>query len=172
MSEENANAQEIWESTTGGTTWVHVKDARVPGGWRQQKVGGKGTRRLTLTVEEREFNQDLIPFENAKHDPFTNGLLVRISPKVVEERGEYELNDDQLVEILQLGDDETFLSTVREIDSEILMRRLLALSETHSTMTRFREIQQIVDSRYRGGKTSRVVKEIYEDDEKYAAADW
>jgi hypothetical protein len=170
MDMTQENTQEIWESTTGGTTWVQVKDPRTPGGWRQQKVGGKGTQRLTITVEEREFNQELIPFENRHHDPFQNGLLVRTHPKGVE-RGEYELSDEQLVELLQVSDDVVFLEQLAAIDSEVIVRRVLQLAEQNTTMVRFQAIQSLVDERYHIGKTSKVVKEIYADDAKYADAD-
>jgi hypothetical protein len=161
---------EIWESTTGGTTWVQVKDPRVPGGWRQQKVGGKGTQRLQITPEERAFNQELVPYENAHHDPFKNGLLVRTHPKQAE-RGEFELADEQLVEMLAINSDEVFEEQLKTITSEVIVRRLLELSSKHATMARHGAIQDVVDDRYRIGKMSKVVKELYEDDAKYADAD-
>ena len=84
MAPATKKAQEIWESTTEGTTWVNVRDPRNPDGWTRKKVGGKGTKRITLTVEEREFNQELVPFEKQEFDPFSNGMLIRISPKTAE----------------------------------------------------------------------------------------
>lgn len=170
MAEDDKNLQETWESTTGGTVWVHLKDARAIGGWRVQKVGGKGTKRLKITVEEREFNQELIPFENAHHDPFTNGLLIRIHPKVVE-RGEYEYTNEQLIEMLAIDSEAVFEEQVKAIDSEVIVRRLLSLAEKHAPLVRYQAVQQLVDDRYRVGKTSRVVREMYADDDRYAAAD-
>lgn len=167
---EDTNAQETWESTTGGTVWVHLKDARAIGGWRLQKVGGKGTKRLKITVEEREYNQELIPYENEQHDPFRNGLLVRIHPKEVE-RGQYELDNEQLIQMLAISSEPVFEEQIKSIDSEIIMRRLLTLAETHATLARYQMVQGLVDDRYRVGKTSRVVREMYADDERYAAAD-
>lgn len=166
---EDGNAQEIWESTTGGTTWVHVKDPRNPGGWRLQKVGGKGTKRITVTVEEREFNQELVAYESGHLDPFTNGLLVRVSPKEIV-RGENELTDDDLIAVLR-ADDETFEDRLGAIESEIIVRRLFALAEKHATMVRYQAIQTLIDERYRLGKTQKVVKEMLNDDAKYAEAD-
>lgn len=170
MATATKKAQEIWESTTGGTTWVHVKDPRNPDGWVQKKVGGKGTQRITLSVEEREFNQELIAYESKHHDPFTNGLLVRISPKAVE-RGGNELTDDDLIELLQTKDDAAFEAQMVAIESEVVLRRLLEHSRKHASMLRHEAIQTLVDDRYRIGKTSRVVKEIIEDDARYADAD-
>ena len=165
-----AVAQETWESTTGGAVWVQVKDPRTPGGWRQQKVGGRGSKRLNISVEEREFNQELIPFENAQHDPFRNGLLIRTHPKQAE-RGENELSDEELIGILQMDADALFDEAVASVTSEVNLRRLLKLAEKHTNMMRLQALQSLVDDKYRVGKTSRVVKEIMEDDAKYADAD-
>jgi hypothetical protein len=35
-----SKAQEIWEATTPGTTYVNVRDPRNPEGWTRKKVGG------------------------------------------------------------------------------------------------------------------------------------
>lgn len=159
---------EIWKTTTDGVVWLNVKDPRNPGGWRQQKVGGKGSKRITLSAEEREFNQELIPFENAHLDPFQNGLLVRMN---AEERGENEYTDEQLKEMLAVEDEPLFTEQVEAITSEVVLRRLLALAEKIAPLPRLEFVRGVVDARYRVGRTSRVVKEIYEDDERYAAAD-
>lgn len=165
-----ATQQEIWETTTGGTVWVQVKDPRKPDGWRAQKVGGKGSKRLTITVDEREFNQELVPFENAHLDPFLNGILVRTHPKDGP-RGDNQLTDAELIEILQMDSDDVFKEAVGAITSEVNLRRLLALGERHTNVLRLQELSQWVDDKYRVGKTSRVVKEMLEDDAKYADAD-
>lgn len=168
--DDNRKAQEIWETTTGGTTFVHVKDPRNPDGWVQKKVGGRGTKRITLTVEEREFNQELVTYENKGHDPFTNGLLVRISPKDVE-RGQFEITDDEIVALLTGGTDEEFEATVKGTQSEVVLRRMMGLAERNATMHRFQILQDVVDERYTIGKTQKVVQEMIEDDARYQGAD-
>ena len=167
---ETSNSQEIWEATTESTHWVHVKDPREPGGWKKKKVGGRGTKKITLTVEEREFNQEIVDEEFREHDPFANGMLVRIHPKGVE-RGESELTDEELTVLLQVEDDDTFEAELKKFRSEPLLRRLLALAEKTTTMWRYRSIEEYVKGKYAIGKTSKVVREIYEDDAKYADAD-
>ena len=171
MPPTSKKAQEIWEATTGGTTYLHVKDPRNPEGWVQKKVGGKGTKRITLTVEEREFNQELVPYEKQHVDPFTNGLLVRISPKDVK-KGEKEKTDAELVAIFGL-DDDGFAEALRSplFESEIIARRLFALAEKHATMVRYKAIEALIDDRWSIGKTSKVVAEMENDDSRYAAAD-
>ena len=167
---DDKQAQEIWETTTGGTTYVHVKDPRNPTGWVQKKVGGRGTKRITLSVEEREFNQELVAFENEHLDPFTNGLLYRIQPASTE-RGTLEFTDEELVTLLQGGEDEEFEDTINKTTSEVILRRMLFLAERNATMHRHRVLQDTIDTRFAIGKTSRVVKEIMDDDARYAGAD-
>lgn len=167
---DEKQAQEIWESTTGGTTYVHVKDPRNPNGWVTKKVGGRGTQRITLSIEEREFNQDLVSYENQEHDPFTNGLLLRISPKDTP-RGENEVADDDLIAYLKEEEDDVFELYLSSLTSEVVIRRLLELSKKHATMYRHEAIRALVDEKYRIGKTQRVVEEMYNDDAKYAGAD-
>lgn len=164
-------AQEIWEAATSGTTWVNVRDPRNPDGWVRKKVGGKGTRRITVTVEEREFNQELVPFEKKHTDPFANGMLLRISPKEGK-RGENEMSDEQLIDLLAISDDALFEKSLNEIQSEVLIRRLLKLAEKHTSMLRYQAVQEVVDTRYHIGKTSKVAREIMEDDARYADADF
>lgn len=164
-------AQEIWEATTGGTTYINVRDPRNPDGWTRKKVGGKGTKRITLTVEEREFNQELVPYEKKHFDPFSNGKLIRIHPKDVE-RGENELSDADLVDSLKLDDQALFDEWLASINSEVVIRRLYALAREHSTVARYEAIGDVIDERYHVGKTSKVVREIMDDDRKYAGADF
>jgi len=165
-----AKAQEIWEATTAGTTYVNVRDPRNPEGWTRKKVGGKGSKRITVTVEEREFNQELVQYENQHLDPFTNGRLIRISPKEVA-RGENEKSDEQLIALLRVGDDARFEAELRSIQSEVVIRRLMDLARKHTSVLRFEAVQTVVDERYHIGKTSQVVRESEGDDARYAGAD-
>lgn len=159
--------QETWQSTTGGTTWVSVKDPRHPDNWVQRKVGGKGTQRITVTVEERLFNEELVAYDSLHHCPFRNGLLVRILPKGVE-RSQFELNDEELVLLLQGGEDEEFQATIEKTDSEVILRRLMFLAERNATMWRYSALKDLIDARYAKGKTSQVYREIEADEARYA----
>lgn len=170
MEQKNRNAQEIWETTTGGTTFVNVRDPRNPDGWVRKKVGGRGSRRITLTVEEREFNQELVTYENKHLDPFSNGLLVRIAPKDVD-RGQFEVTDEELIALLQGGTDEEFEDTIKKTESEVVLRRMLGLSERNATLHRFQILKDTIDDRFAIGKTQQVVQEIMDDDARYQGAD-
>lgn len=170
MPPTSKKAQEIWEATTGGTTHINVRDPRNPEGWTKKRVGGRGSKRITLSVEEREFNQDLVQYENQHLDPFTNGLLIRISPKTVE-RGGNEVSDDELIAALQTSDDVEFELALNALTSEVVVRRLLELAKKHTSMMRYEQIRDLVDNRYSVGKTSQVVKEAMEDDRRYSDVD-
>lgn len=170
MEDDPKQQQEIWETTTGGTTYVHVKDPRNPRGWVTKKVGGRGSKRISLTIEEREFNQELVAYENKHQDPFTNGLLYRIQPKSVE-RSAFEVSDEELVQLLGAGEDEQFEEDIRKISSEVILRRMLFLAERNVSMWRFNMLQTVIDDRFKIGKTQQVVREIFEDDAKYAGVD-
>lgn len=165
---------ETWEATTGGTTHVHVKDPRERNGWKITKVTGRGRKRIQLTIEERLFNQDLVPEENRHLDPFRNGLLVRTSPPPEPndaDLGDSHYTDDQLVELLRLESDDVFMATVEAIQSEAVVRRLLDLAASKATNLRYTALQEHVDERYHVGKTSRVVQEIYDNEGRYGHVD-
>lgn len=164
------DSQETWQSTTGGTTYVSVKDPRNPRGWVRRKVGGRGSKRITLTVEERLFNQELVTYENEHLDPFRNGLLIRIQP-VNAERSQFEVTDEELVALLTSGEDEEFGTLIANTHSEVIVRRLLFLAERNATKFRYDALQDLVGQRYPAGKTSRVYREYIEELEKNAGAD-
>lgn len=170
MTQEQLQQIEVWEAATEGTTWLHKKNPQVAGTWKQHKVGGKGSKRITITVEERLHNQDLLIYENQHLDPFTNGTLVRISPESAE-RGPSEVTDDQLLELFEIGNDDVFASEVGEIKSEVVIRRLLALAEKHTSMVRYNMVRDVVDDRYKKAKTQTSVADLFRDDGSFRGHD-
>jgi hypothetical protein len=168
--EVDLTSQEIWETTTGGTTYVNIRDPRVPNAWTKKKVGGKGTKRITITVEERLYNEELVAFERESQCPFRNGLLVRIHPKGAE-RGQFEVSDAEIIALLtQLNDDE-FTNTLANTHSEVVVRRMLALAERHATVYRFRILEDEVANRFAVGKSSAFSAEIEADESRNRRVD-
>jgi hypothetical protein len=163
MAEEDVI--EIWEATTDSIVFLNVKDP-VKKGWKQVKVTLQGPKRVQITLEERRFNQSQIPEENLALDPFSNGQLICVQGDA---KGTNMLTDDDLVTILTLDDDEGFEAAVTDLDSEVLVRRLLGLSETRATHNRFEFIRDLVDVRYRVGGTQRTVQQMIDDGEKVSA---
>lgn len=170
MDQQQLQVSEVWEATTTGTTWLHKKNPQVAGTWRQHKVGGRGSQRITLTVEERLHNQELMPYENSHLDPFSNGTLIRISP-LDGDRSPSEVTDPQLLELFEIGSDDVFAAEINEITSEVVLRRLLALAEKHASMVRYNTIRDLVDDRYKRGKTQTSVKDLFRDDGTFRGHD-
>lgn len=170
MSEDlDPNSQETWESTTGSQVWINVKDPRARDSWVQKSVGGKGSQRITITVDERIFNEELVAFENLHLCPFRNGLLIRILPKGAE-RSRFELNDEELLLLLQGGEDEQFEEDIDKVSSEVILRRLLFLAERNATKWRFETLERVIAEKFPIGKSSQVYREMEAEEARYAGA--
>ena len=146
---EELDRVEIWESLTDSTTWILVRD-HINGGWKHQRVGGRGARRIQLTVEERRFNQDMVPDENVQLDPFVNGLL-----KCVQGEGSSPnaMDDAKLVALCGLPEDADFFAKAEAIQSEVLLRRLVRVAEKHASNPRYLFVRDLADTRYRVSKS-------------------
>jgi hypothetical protein len=159
---------EVWESTIEGTVWLHKQDPREKTGWRPVRVGGvgSGTKRVTLTKEEREYNQDHVLDDNDALNPFSNGTLVCVRGRATQDKGRYELSDKDLLAILKLDDENVFKETIREIDIEMPLRRLYSLAEHNATSARRDVIRDVLDERYRpGGVQPSVARMMAEEDD-------
>lgn len=160
VAEVDLDAQETWEATTGGTTYISIKDPRNPRAWVRKKVSGRGSRRITLTVDERLYNEQAVAYDGEHNCPFRNGLLRRISPKG---EGRFEVTDEELVALLQGGSDEEFQQLIENTESEVVLRRMQFLGERNATMYRVNALRDLVELRYPNGKTSRVYQEYLDD---------
>jgi len=153
---------EIWEAATASSVYVKVRDQRN-GGWRSQRVGGSGSKRIQLTVEERRFNQDAILDENLHLDPFSNGMLHCVQGDA---KGVASMTDADLVDIIGLDDDDAFEEAVAGLESEVMVRRVLSLAEKKATNARFTFVRDLVDERYRVGGTQRTVQAMIDAGER------
>ena len=146
---------EIWEATTNQSIWLWVEDQLVgKGSWKKQLVGGpNGRKRITLSVKERRWNQEQIPEKNAYLDPFSNGSLVCVQGEDASLSPVF--TDAQLIELLAVEDDDAFGKVLENLKSEILVRRIFALSERNAASYRHDEIRDLIDERYRVGYTQR-----------------
>lgn len=149
LTREALDQVELWEVTSDSTVWIQVRD-HVNGGWRHQRVGGRGAKRIQLTVEERRFNQDMIPDENIGLDPFSNGLL-----RCLQGDGDNTNAADEkdLVALVQLEDEDEFRRRVEAIDSEVLLRRVVTVAEKAASNPRYLYVKDVVDRRYRPAKS-------------------
>jgi hypothetical protein len=148
--------QEVWEITIPGTVYVMVRDPRTPGLWKDKKVSGRKNKRLSITKDEREYNQQEILEDNAHLDPFTNGVLICRQGELADTT---QVDDEMLKQILAFGD-EAFRDAYLEMDNEFTLRRLLIFAEKTSTNIRFLELKDHIDLKYRVGGTQKTVREM------------
>lgn len=159
--EQKRTTFETWELQVAGAVWVFRKDGRS-GEYRQMKLSGRtGPKRVTLTVDDREYYQSRLRDDRQHYDVFTNGSLVQIDDKGNKVG---ELTDELLGKVLDL-EGEAFEEAVVEIDLELTMRRLYELAQREATVPKVEFIRSIIDERYRVGGTQRSVREMFEDGE-------
>lgn len=157
--------QEVWEIQIPGTVWTRVRNPEIPGTWKTIRANGaKGPKRLSLTSEERRYNQELVPEENEHLDPFKNGSLkcVQGAPKDVKTW----LTDDDLSAIIGLEDETLYQEEVSSITMELTLRRLLDLAERTATVPRYEFLRELVQDRYAVGGTQRAVQEMIDAGER------
>lgn len=145
---------ETWEAQTEATAWVYTYDKRV-GEYRLTRVGGpNGSRRLRISTADREYNEALIPDENQELNPFRNGRLRRIDAQ------SDVITDDDLRKLLETRGTEEFRELVSHIDGELTVRRLLELAAVEGTVPQVEVLRELIDDRYRVGKSQRTVLEM------------
>lgn len=157
---------ETWEITTEGTVWVLVSDPRDPSGYKKQRVGGRagGSKRLRLSTDDRRYNEEQIVSEMQTSNPFRNGLLRLIDQTNQDDVVKtYHLTNDDLLTILEIRDEEMFEEAVRDITSELIIRRLAAIGEKSATMSQLTFIKDLIEDRYKVGGTQKAVQEIFDD---------
>lgn len=147
---------EIWEITIPGTVFVSVRDPRLPGGWKQTSVSGKGNKKLTISKDEREFNEEQLPEGNIHLNPFRNGILLCRQGELAEAK---QYTDEELTAFLEL-DEADFKDAFEALPTEVLHRRLLAIAEKKATVQQHALLKDFVDEKYRVGGTQRTVREM------------
>jgi hypothetical protein len=161
---------ETWEIVTPGTVYVHTWSAQkktyVP-----TRVGGRGgTRRLQITTEDREYNEDLIIEENVHRNPFRNGTLRRVDAGAPKSERKEWTNDD-FREMLGIREPELFREALAEVENdELLVRRLKVLADKEGTVPQLEQIRDIIERRYKVGGTQKTVAEMMAAGERLAGS--
>ena len=165
QEQEQKVEMETWEIQIQGRAWVWVWDRRE-NGYVQKAINGakgKAPKRITMTKEEREYNPEIIPPENAKHDPFQNGTLARV------EDGQRvgELTDDAINSYLELETEGAFTEAITDIEYELTHRRLLAFAAQHGRMWQVEALRDLIEERYPvpAAGTQPVVAQMYQEGE-------
>lgn len=162
---------ETWEILIPGSVYVWVYEKRDDR-YRKQRVGGtSGSRRLHISRDDRKYNQELIPVENRAHDAFTNGALRLVESSDRDEHLDirYHYTDQDLAELFEVRDTELFIAAVKDIDSELIIRRLAAMAEVKATVAQNEALKELVSERYPIGGTQATVREMIEAGERIGA---
>lgn len=163
---------ETWETAISGTIFVWIYDRREDR-YTQQSVGGRsGSKRVHLSRDDRKYNQEQVPIENADLDVFTNGSLRLIGAASRDEslNTRYHFTDEDLAALFEVRDPDVFLEGVSDITSELVLRRLLELGEKVGTMAQFQALKDLVTTRYPIGGTQKTVREMMEAGERIGAS--
>lgn len=153
--------QETWEIQVKGTVFVYRYDARQ-GTYVQVRVNGSGQapKRVTITQDDREYYESLVPAEKEHLNPFTNGMLSQVV------NGELTgLTDEALAEALTIEDDESFREYVGEITNELTARRLFELAKVKGRLVQYEIVRDHIDEHWRVGGTQATVAEMFDSDE-------
>jgi hypothetical protein len=159
---------ETWESAVAGSVWVWVYDRREDRYIKASCGGRTGSRRLHISRDDRKYNQEQIPVENSQHDPFTNGALRFIDAATRDDSLDmrYHFTDLDLGQIFDVRDMALFEEAVKEIESELILRRLAALGEQIGTMAQVDVVRELLQERYPIGGTQKTVREMIEAGER------
>lgn len=158
---------ETWEITCPGTVWVYVFDRRQDRYSKARVSGTSGTRRLHISRDDRKFNQEQVSYEHRDLDPFTNGMLRLIDSSAdadLDTRN--HLSTEQLEAMLEVKDEAAFKTTVDDINSELILRRLLDVTERLGTIWQLEIVREVVHGRYALGGTQKTVRELLSAGEK------
>ena len=156
MAPEDSETQETWEMVVPGGVRVWKRSRRTGEYETVRMHGTKGPKKLRISKDERLYNQELIPEESKKNDPFENGSMVLLAGGK-----RIGVTDADLEEYLQIGDIEIFTEALQSIgDKELLVRRLYRIAEKQGTMAQVETIRELLDARYRVGGTQPTVEEM------------
>lgn len=153
--QRDRQVMEVWEIQIPGGCHIQRFDQR-----RQEYVlvklhGSNGPKRITLSKDDRIYNQEMIRPDYKKHDPFENGTLAR-----VEAGNLVGITDGDLAEMLSVRGAE-FRSLLASIENELTARRLYDLAQRDGTMEQVEALRDLIEERWRVGGTQPTVAELY-----------
>jgi hypothetical protein len=152
--EQDRQVMEIWEIQVPGGCRVQRFDIR-----RQEYVlvklhGTSGPRRVTLSKDDRIYNQEQIRREWKHLDPFENGTLAQVVDGKL--RG---VTDEDLAEMLTIRGRE-FDGLVAGMTNELTARRLYELAQREGTMDQVNALRDKIEDTWRVGGTQPTVAEM------------
>lgn len=153
---------ETWEARKGESScWVYTWNRREDR-YESTRVGGPGSQKLHITRDDRKYNQSLVPEEGIHHDVFTNGTLIFLSCATADENlnTRLHLTDVEFKQMLAIRDEDQFAAAIGNINSELVLRRLLALAEKEGTVMQVEKVKSLIAEQWPTGRPQRLVAEI------------
>lgn len=134
--------REIWELTIPGRVTMTITNSL--GRPQQVSAMGKG-QRLRVSADDRIVAEESIRLP--EHNPFRNGMLVRVDKSSSHHPSHDEIADDEMRAIFELDQDD-FRETVTAL-GEINVRRLKALTvEADAARSQMEFIEDLIAERY------------------------
>ncbi len=137
-----SDTREIWELTIPGRVTLTVTNHQG----RPQDITavGKGSR-LRLTTYDRELIEEGVRLR--EHNPFRNGMMVRIDKADDHEPSVEELSDQEMKAIFDL-DQEDFRATVSAL-GEVNIRRLKAMvGDVDASKSEIEFLDELIATRF------------------------
>lgn len=128
------DGKETWEMQTGGTVYVESLIDPVRGLTKMLKASGKGAR-VRISTMDRKLAQERT--REKKHDPFTNGLMLRVDSDQQEDEetaSPSAMTDSGLTKLFAFKQQARFRAAIGDL-TEVSFRRLMALSEEDENVT-------------------------------------
>jgi hypothetical protein len=140
------NVKEKWEVSIPGTVSVWTYSKRGDD-YVKTQAGGRHSKFLYITTDDRHYNQELIPDENRHLDPFRNGTL-RLVSDVVDT--DLDVSNHLATQDLQaiVADRAGFSDRIHGMDNELILRRLLAVTEEDGTVLQVESLKALLFERY------------------------
>lgn len=117
--------EEVWETT--GSGWVYAQVTGIDGKPRTVKAGGRPGQKLRISEYDRIRNQERVIDDKA--DPFSNGMLLRVSPPAddFDTENPNHLSAEDVIELFSITGPE-FAKRIDALN-EYNVRRMLELCE-------------------------------------------
>jgi hypothetical protein len=159
---------ERWEITVPGQVAVWTYDKRNDQYVRTTVGGKRGSKTLRISRDDRKYNEENIPDENAKLNPFRNGALRLLTDPDAELDTRNHYADAELAQLLEERDVDAFQVVLDGIDSELIMRRLVSLAEATGTVAQLDAVRSAVKARWPIGGTQKTIRDMLAAGEKLA----
>lgn len=160
-TEEELAQQETWEIQVKGGVSLWKKNRRTNEYARVKANGHRGPKRLTLTVDDRLYNEELIPDEAEHLNPFTNGTLALVKGRSLVG----DLTTEKIREYLALDDEEVFREAVQEMDLELTVRRLKEMADQDGKIWQVEIVRDVLEQNWPIGGTQPTVMEMLRESE-------